>query len=333
MGVSVKRKIKLSVLIALKFIGFFHLAKYLTRKNLKILCYHGFSEEDQYLYDDFLFIKEETFERRMELLKKWKMNVATLDVAIEEFEAKKNKDNSLVITFDDGWKSTMKAIPILKRLGFPSTLYVASYYCNKEFPVFNVYVRFLSWRTKEIGNLKTMFENEFKFSLVNTDKDFLGIVNEIIQYGNQSDLETKRKIINFMTRISGEKLNEEMFKYINEEELNYIKNSGMSLELHTHRHQFHDNSAKIIEDLDKNKEFLKTHASVKGSHLCYPSGVYYQNQFETLKKAGIKSATTTNNKPNRHGDSLFELGRFLDRDSHHDIEFEASICGVFDLVK
>lgn len=333
MGVFVKRKIKLMVLIGLKYLGFFHLAKYLTRKNLKILCYHGFSDEDQYLYDDFLFIREETFERRMKLLKKWNMNVSELDNAIKEFELRKNKDNSIVITFDDGWKSTMRAIPILQKMNFPSTLYVASYYCNKEFPVFNVYVRFLAWRTREIGNLKKIFENEFNISLSSADGDFLGVIAEIIKYGNENDISTKRKIIDFVTRVSGEKLNEDMFKYINEEELNYIKKSGMALELHTHRHQFIDSSEVIVEDLNKNKEYLKTHADTSGTHLCYPSGVYYKSQFDTLKKAGIKSATTTNNKPNRHGDSLFELGRFLDRDSHHDIEFEASICGVFDLVK
>lgn len=328
-----KRKIKILVLIFLKTFGFFHLAKYLTRRNLKILCYHGFSSEDQYFYDDFLFIRKETFARRMDILKSWNMNVADLDEAVQGFQNGNNKDNSIVITFDDGWKSTAEGVPALQKNNFPSTLYIASYYCNKEFPVFNVVVRYVAWKVKNIENLKNNFEKKFNVQLSDKALVFHCAIDEIVDYGNSHSLEMKKEIMDFILSVSGVKLKENMFTYLNQEELKKIISDGVSLELHTHRHRFPDDRALIAEDLEKNRDFLFPYINKVGAHLCYPSGVYFESQFKTLQELGVKSATTTINKPNKPGTNIYDLGRFLDRDGHHDIEFEAAVCGVFDVLK
>jgi hypothetical protein len=54
---------------------------------------------------------------------------------------------TLVITFDDGWLGIgLKAVPVLRKYGFPSTLYVTTRDVVDETPVFDVALRYLIWK-------------------------------------------------------------------------------------------------------------------------------------------------------------------------------------------
>ena len=104
-------------------LGFFRLARYLTRGGLRIICYHGFAQADEYKYRSTLFIKEEFFRRRIEYLKQRGYPILPLGLAIEALNAGKLPPCATVITMDDGWRGVYTvALPIIRELRIPVTV-------------------------------------------------------------------------------------------------------------------------------------------------------------------------------------------------------------------
>ena len=123
--------------------------KYLSRGGLTVkgyqtvpvLSYHKFSKDKV----STLTVKEVAFEEQMKFLKDNDYNVITLDQLLNFLEFKGEiPEKSVVITFDDGWSSVYDiAYPILKKYGFPATLFVYTEFIGGK--------RALSW--KEIKEL------------------------------------------------------------------------------------------------------------------------------------------------------------------------------------
>ena len=62
------------------------------------------------------------------------------------------------ITFDDGTYDFYKqAYPIVKRYGFPVTVYQTTYYSDRGLPVFNLICSYLLWKRR--GTVSLMAEN------------------------------------------------------------------------------------------------------------------------------------------------------------------------------
>src|SRR5262245_26121224 len=141
-----KRALKISVLLLLKMLGGFAFCRWLNRRKLRILCYHGLALGDEDGLDDLLFMRPGTFRRRLELVRKHGMNVLPLAEAVRALSENRNPDHALVITFDDGWYSTETAARILKEFGFPSMVYLATEYLGQERSIFNVLIRYLYWK-------------------------------------------------------------------------------------------------------------------------------------------------------------------------------------------
>ena len=127
----------------MKHAGLFHLARYHTRRGLRILCYHTLSWFDEHDWNPIVFMSEATFRQRMKLLHDLGAPVVPLDQIISG----NYPDNAVVITFDDGWDTTYRAAEIMAEFGFSSTLYVATYHVEKQTQVFNVAMRYASWKT------------------------------------------------------------------------------------------------------------------------------------------------------------------------------------------
>lgn len=87
-----------------------------------ILTYHSLS----LTRSNNMTVRVTDFERQMAFLKRNRYQVITLDQAADFLEHKGGiPEKSVVITFDDGWLTTYKfALPILKKYGFPATLFV-----------------------------------------------------------------------------------------------------------------------------------------------------------------------------------------------------------------
>src|SRR5262245_24220741 len=140
--------LKRFVLYIAKFSGLFYLARTITAKQLRILCYHGLSLHDEHRFQPRLFMRPEQFRRRMKSLRDHGFPVLSLDEALESLWRGDLPRNATVITFDDGFFSNYsRGLYILREFDLPATIYVTTYYAVKERPVFRLVVRYLFWKT------------------------------------------------------------------------------------------------------------------------------------------------------------------------------------------
>jgi peptidoglycan/xylan/chitin deacetylase (PgdA/CDA1 family) len=91
-------------------------------QTVPVLCYHQFSETET----ERMTVTRSAFEKQMRFLKDEGYRVISLDQLLDFIDFKGELPRrAVVITIDDGWRSTYDiAYPILKRYGYPATLFV-----------------------------------------------------------------------------------------------------------------------------------------------------------------------------------------------------------------
>ncbi|MGH8177097.1 MAG: hypothetical protein ACREV5_12625, partial [Steroidobacter sp.] len=121
-------KLKLALLHCLRTAGIFAFCRWMTRRNLRILCYHGFAVGDQHKYNPMLFMTPGTFERRMRTLRRLRYPIVRLDDAITRLKERSISNCETVLTVDDGWRTTQTlGAPIMESFNYPATIYVTTY--------------------------------------------------------------------------------------------------------------------------------------------------------------------------------------------------------------
>jgi peptidoglycan/xylan/chitin deacetylase (PgdA/CDA1 family) len=110
------------------------------------------------------FVSPENFAKQMEYIKKKGYEVITLDELAGSIKNKQRlKKNKVVITFDDGYQNNFKyAYPVLKRLGFPATIFLISDFTGRE-------KRFLNW-----DEVRIMSKNNISFGAHTKSHFYLG---------------------------------------------------------------------------------------------------------------------------------------------------------------
>jgi len=91
-------------------------------QTVPVIAYHKFSKTKA----DAMTVTENAFEQQMRFLKENGYRVITMDefFGFLDFQSQIPK-KSVVITMDDGWRSAYEiAFPILKKYGYPATLFV-----------------------------------------------------------------------------------------------------------------------------------------------------------------------------------------------------------------
>ena len=97
-----------------------------------ILLYHsiGAAERSDYLK---LRVDKDSFNRQMEHLREKKYNVVPLTELISKLNPGTETENKkfIAITFDDGYADNLEfAAPILKKYGFPATIFITTGYLD-----------------------------------------------------------------------------------------------------------------------------------------------------------------------------------------------------------
>ena len=336
-----KSKIKRSVLHALRSLGFFSLARYLTRKRLRILAYHVISVDDQYVFEDILFMRPDTFRRRMQLLKKWGFPVLSLRDAVDGLAAQTLPDDALAITIDDGWYTTFsEQVPALRELGFPATIYVTSYYVEKGTEIFNVFARYAFWKVQAgalaLADVDLNLTGTFDLS---KQDDRNSALAAILKRGDQLDAPGRQNLVAALaSRLNLDFpriLKSRMFQLVSADEIRNWNVPGIDLQLHTHRHQLSKVEQSHLEmEIRENRVSLERLGLPQPlDQFCYPSGVHDRRQGGWLRDLGIHNATTCLPGFNDEKTDKYFLKRFLDREKISDIEFQAEMFGVMEFFR
>lgn len=333
--------LKLLVLHAARCVGLFRLCRKLTRRHLRILCYHGISMRDEHEWQPGLFLSAALFRARLDWLRRHGFRVLRLGDAVESLYADRLPDDATVITFDDGWSGTWKhGGPALAEHGFPATIYVTTYYAGKKIPVYNVAVRYLFWRTQTASlDLSAVGEGlEGGYDL--TDPARKAQAREkVVEHGDDHlDAPGKQDLLRRLGGLLGldidALLQERICALMTFDEVAEAVEAGIDIQLHTHRHHLaFEDRGQVEREITDNRDALEPIVRRSLDHLCYPNGDYHPRIWPWLSGLGVRSATTTRagfNTPRSHP---LELHRFLDGEHIRWIEFEAEMCGVLELLR
>ncbi|MCK0510743.1 polysaccharide deacetylase family protein [Aromatoleum buckelii] len=334
-----------SVLQVAKAAGLFGVARRLTRKQLRILCYHGVWLGGPPHYGDCLFMSIERFVSRIELLQRLGYPVLPLDEAVSRLADGTLPDCAVAITIDDGWYSTAAAmLPVLKRYRMPATVYVTTYYALARRPVLNVLLGFMLARCEQLPPPEALPEAaralmpENRFPGEEDRQRIAAALSDHLDRLPALDarwgaLERLAQAFRFDL---GAVLADRRFDLMTEDEIRAMRHDGFDVQLHTHSHRMHDFvPARLREEIVRNRKVLAVTLGENPetfTHFCYPSGVYHEKVFGVLREQGIRSATTTEFGLNPRGSEPLALRRILDCESHSDLELEARLCGFWSLL-
>jgi peptidoglycan/xylan/chitin deacetylase (PgdA/CDA1 family) len=322
----------------LRTVGGFSLARHLTRKRLRILCYHGFAIGDEFRVLPFMFMRRETFERRMQILKRRAFPVITLDAAVKRLQNGSIENAETVITMDDGWASNLAVgLPILEQYGYPVCIYVNTEHLSAGPEAFNValyyMIRMSSQTTMTIAGVHPDVDGTY--NLCDPES---AVTRLIFATERVFSLAERQRLLGPLALALGLKADDVFrdgrFLFLSAGQIQSLAQRGVDIELHTHTHRLppDDFEAAALE-ISRNRDVLRTLIGRDAHHFCYPSGFHDPVHPGWLQKLDITSATTCDPGLNTTHTSPLLLKRFLDSDKTTDLYFEAEICGVRDLIR
>ncbi|MDB5047941.1 MAG: Polysaccharide deacetylase [Fibrobacteres bacterium] len=316
--------------------GLFRIARLLTRRSLRILCYHGFSSRDEHEFRPQLFMKPSTFRARLAYLRDAGYPVLDLGRALEGLRQGNLPVNPVVITVDDGFRNVRAlALGILGEFSFPGTVYVTTYYVERNHPVFRLAVQYMFWKS---GKAQADLEK----AGLPAEAAALGKASagpwDIIAYCEKECSEERRVEI---LRVLGSHLGVDAadlekagtLTLMDAGEVAELLGKGVDIQLHTHRHRLPDDKAGLDREIQDNRRVL-TALGAKGlDHFCYPSGIWSRPQWPMLAALGVRSATTCEPGFNYPDTPPMGLRRFLDSEAIAQIEFEAELSGFLEIMR
>ena len=323
-----------------KWCGLFALARFVTRKKVRILCYHGFATGDEVRFRPGLFITPVTFEKRLETLRSHGYQVVSLSSALASLDRGSPGDRTTVITVDDGFHGfNAHAVQLLQAFAMPVTVYVTTYYAVKQTPVFRLVVQYMLWKTTRDSIDLGLVGSSLSGTASLRDVDARSRAAwQIIAFGESQPSEEARLSIE---RRLGELLGVDFdgivsartFSLMTPEEIRILARGACDVQLHTHRHRLPESEEEIKLEIRDNRCVLEPLVGAKLDHLCYPSGIWSRTLWPWLTSLGIRSATTCDAGLNDSTTPRLGLKRILDAEDVSQIGFEAEISGFKDFFR
>jgi peptidoglycan/xylan/chitin deacetylase (PgdA/CDA1 family) len=304
-------------------------------QRLLILGYHGISLHDEHLWRPGLFMTPDLFTRRLDTIAKMGYTVLSLDEATNRLRTQTLPPMSVVITFDDGFYNFFSAAyPILKRFGYPATVYQTTYYSFWNKPIFNLLCHYLFWKASgKMIEAQPIIGRPGTFDL-RTQKGIDAASLEVHSFARSAGLspQAKQQLAKTLADSVGVDYEEiskkRLFHVMNKNELSQLIRQGVDIQLHTHRHRVPASKELFLKELSDNLSFLKEVGQPEAKHFTYPSGVYREQLFPWLHEFGVRSATTCETGLVSWRSNPMCLPRLIDTTQISGLEFESWLCGL-----
>jgi len=208
--------------------------------------------------------------------------------------------NPLIITLDDGWKSNIDLLPVIKKHQVPVTIFLMG------------------------GIINTMLHPWFSFLSDRREKESLKRVSDSTR---MSELKHKGfdQTLEFQERA-----------ILNKEEIQEMQSSGL-ITFGSHS-LFHPilpkcNDAKAAKEINLSKENIEAITGSKCDLLSFPNGEYSERDIRLCQKAGYRAAVTLDVGFNKPGCDLFRLKRISVPDQGSISELLVKSSGFWAFVK
>lgn len=312
------------------------------RKKLLILCYHGISQNDEHEWSPGLFMSPRTFERRLEILSKGHYMVLCLSEAVDRLAKASLPPKSVVLTFDDGMSNFRTvALPILRKYGYPATVYLRTDYCYYQRPVFHPVCPYILWKQRHSIAPANPKLGWLEAQDLRTEEGRARAWSSIRRIEEQGQLsqEDRDVLLTELARNIGIDyeafLESRILQIMSPAEVTAIATEGVDIQLHTHRHKLIttlDQEQELRAEIQENRVRILQLTGRNPMHFCYPSGKYSADYLPALRQLGIATATTC--EPDlaaRSSDPLL-LPRYVDTEVQTEDSFEGWLSGVGSLL-
>lgn len=286
------------------------------RPEAYILMYHRITDVEVDPWS--LAVSAKNFDEQLEVLKK-KFNVISLEELIDKKTNNELEPNTIVITFDDGYKDNYAtAYPILKKHKLPATFFISSAYIENQnefwpdklirlllnkydLPKKELVIKSLrrSWNI----NSET-FDKKMRFDF------FMDVWYSLLQVNANVREEALVKIEAWATHDNDIKW--DTLPMSKDELVDLSKHPLISIGGHTSNHValgFLDEAGQRYE-IESNKLWLENVLGKSVTGFAYPNGSYNSNTISLIKEVGFEYACTTNEMRNSSYISNYELPRY-----------------------
>lgn len=278
-------------------------------RNIQILTYHRVNDERDPF---FPAIPTAVFESQMTYLASH-FNVCSLEEALERMKKKDIPENAVVITFDDGYRDNyLNAFPILKRLGIPATIFLATDAIGSGRTLWHdvVFSAFRETRLPLLGG----FGNDSREHPLRTLDEKLAAQRAVLEFLRSLE----EGVRSFWIERLLERLKVDRIKGLNLmltwDEVKAMHKSRISFGSHTATHPILSrlSTDRASEEIYGSKRVIEEVLGAPVTTFAYPNG--REKDFtdltkKILKEAGYACAVSTIFGSNYSGQDLFALRR------------------------
>jgi len=313
-------------LIEYRVIRFF--LKFSTPKYI-ILYYHGVISDKEFFKlsgpNQNLYVSVSNFKKQVDLIKKKKIDVISLDELYKENF--KPKNFSIVFTFDDGYKDNFKNVyPILKEKNYPFIIYLISIFIEDNAFKWSWWLEVWKLIMKKESIL---FEGKkIRLNTTEEKKIFFSQMKMKLKKLNYKD---QQKEVTTLFNLSSLQNFESSF--LNNDEINYLlKDPLVSIGSHGHEHLSYKNFDNNTQynDAMKSRSIIQNKFNKNVEHFSYPYGntedITHQ-EYIFLKKIGYKTAVTTFDYSHKKFNPFY-LCRYSIGPNVDIVDFERKLLGV-----
>lgn len=326
--------------------------RFIKHKKIIILQYHRITDASDELLALGMgssYVSPEQFEAQIRYLKN-QFSVVSLDWLVNQISENKYKnipDDSVIVTFDDGYKDNYdNAFPILKKYNVPATIFLVSENIGSDKLMWLHLLYYIAYKI-DANNLEKYFSelSGFDFTNLNENQNIShnqrkAILIKRMKFLLNYRIPYKERIVLIRNLVDKLHLNgeEKVAKnlYLSKEQINEMKRYKVDFGAHTKTHPLL--SAIPVKDAEEeivgSKITIEHLIGKKIFSFAYPFGEYYPDiqTKQILEKAGFLCACTTIFGTNRLGKDMFSLKR-KGRSYDNIGVFAAEISSIYDLFR
>lgn len=266
-----------------KPMGGLHLARFLTKKHPKILMYHRIGNGE-----DYGSLTVSQFQDHLNIIRKH-FNPVSLSSLVAQNEKRCVKNNSVAITFDDGYYDFAKyAFPLLMENDIPATIFITTGFVNGDL-----------W----------LWPDQIKYAIDNTERNSLYLENfgvEIMVAGNEvqawnilSDYcltvseNEKKSIIRIIFKKLGVDFPDftpDSYRPLSWNQINEFISEGLEIGSHSVSHPILSkvNNNQLVTEIQSSRKSIIENTGVYPKGFCFPNGM--PDDFNEKVKIAVRDA-------------------------------------------
>ena len=328
--------------LLMRWSGVLWLWRFLHRKHVTILMLHGVMDTEQTNVWTPLrsHLSRQALDGALRVLSRYYQFVSLSDAVDMITGRKPPQPNSLVLTFDDGYRNNLThALPILQRYHVPATFFVVPAYIKQQKPFWFDRLDYvlqhaeIDGRSLAVGDTTIHFRGRSRNRLRESYRDLreaakaipddVAMQRELEALTLQLEQESGMRLADtsgeddWATILTWDGVRAAMAKQvtIGSHTVDHVRLGLVSLD--TARDQ-----------LLRSREMIEREVGVPCRYFCYPNGSFTEPIANLVQECGYEAAVTTEEGVNRLGENLMMLRRLPFPDTGDSVKTLADVSGL-----